>query len=692
MMQFLRILCGMLFAALMTACGGGGGSPGTVPGVIDTPAKPTILVDIVTGAGVGTTTVSTGTATFARAQVFTAAGAKVPNTVVSFTSSSGLASFSPSTGTALTDANGIATVQILPASTGGGAEVLNADATVSGVAATQGKYSFQVISSVPDSPTARVKNFILLLDKSSLSNSGTSTAKLTVTAVDANNNVVSGAAVGVATDGNSIFTPGGTSTDASGQYTGQISAGSDKSDRTVLVTVTINGIVKQTSLQIVGSTISITMTPTVLSPSGQATAVARVVDGASVPIANTMVTFTGDIPQLSNRQVLTDASGNATATFLAPAAAGSYVVKAAASGVTTQVSVQVGASSAIPSAVIPAGTLPSLAANPNVLSPNTAGSTTNQSQLRFLALSGSNQPIANVRVRFSVASTGVGSAESTISTGTTTVYTNSAGVATAAFIPGATESPTDGVIVRACYKATEFTSAGDCPNSVDVHLTITKLPLAVSIGNNNEMTKGAGGGTYIRTFVVTVADAAGRAVSGAEVDISLDITHYGKGLASQDISFPLALSAAYTYVPDATTDPATYGARVSCINEDFNRNGFVDTNVVPPWSTMTMNENVNGSVDSFGQPTLEPRRSDIIISYSNPTVKTTNSSGVLLIQVEYSQRFATWLSYRVRATTNVAGSQGSAERAFVTELLEGDQDNCSCITPPYGVAACNSVN
>ncbi|WP_158290047.1 hypothetical protein [Ramlibacter sp. WS9] len=681
----------MLFAALMTACGGGGGSAGTVPGVIVTPPKPTIVVDIVNGAGVGTSTVGSGTTTFARAQVSTAAGAKVPNTVVTFTVPSGLAIFSPLAGTALTDANGIATIQILPASTTGGAGVLNADATVSDVAATQGAVSFQVLSSVPDAPTARVSNFVLLLDKSTLSNAGTATAKLTVVAVDANNNVVPGAAVSVATDANTIFTPNASATNSSGRYTGEISAGNDKSDRTVVATVTINGIVRQTSLQIIGSAISINMTPTILNPGGASTVTALVTDGALGPIGNTSVTFSGDIAQLMNRNVVTDAAGRATVGFVAPAVAGSYLVKATASGVSNQISVQVGSSAAIPPAVIPNGAQAALAAIPNVVAPNAAGSTSSQSQLRFLFLDGTNKPIPNVRVRFNIQSVGLGSSDSAISTGTTTVYTNASGVATAAFIPGPTGSPTDGVQVRACYQANDFANTAQCPSSVVVNLTIAAQPLAVSIGNDNLLQAGTGG-TYIKTFVVTVADAAGRAVKGAPVDISLDITHYGKGLFEQASSFPLAISDANRYVPNAATDPETFEARVSCINEDFNRNGFADTSVIVPWSSVRQNENVNGSTDSFGQPTLEPRRSDIILSYKDAEVQTTNDSGVLLIQVEYSQRFATWLSYRIRATTSVSGSQGSAERAFVTSYIIEDGPTGSFRTPPYGVRACNNPN
>ncbi len=123
------------------------------------------------------------------------------------------------------------------------------------------------------------------------------------------------------------------------------------------------------------------------------------------------------------------------------------------------------------------------------------------------------------------------------------------------------------------------------------------------------------------------------------------------------------------------TDPVAFGQRVWCPNEDVDRNGNFDLGI----------DFNNGSVDSNGQPTLEPRKSDLIVSYDDPTVTTTNPSGILVIKVEYSQRFATWLAYKVRVTANVSGSQGMAERLFVTSFVEGDDKNGSFLMPPYGV-------
>lgn len=791
MTQFLRILCGLLFAALMTACGGGGGSPGAVPGgqapasatvvvdIVDAsgnpltsvssnptafaratvrdsagspvsgavvtfggtallsyiPASgtaltgsdgvatiqlqpatgaagagtltadadvagkaakqgtvavqvartaPSVQLDIVTSAGTVTTTVGNLTV-YARAKVLDAAGAAAPNVVVTFTSSN-LVAFSPATGSALTDASGQAMVQIMRASaTAGGAGVLQADATVGTTPATRGSYAYQVPQGVPDTPTARVADFALLLDRTTLTNGGTSTAKLTVVTVDSSNNVVAGASVSVSTDAHSIFTPASSVTDAQGQYTGQIGIGTDKSDRQITATVTVNGITKTTAMKVIGSKITIQSVPATPSP-GQATAATvTLVDSAGNPIAGVPIKFGGTVPTLTNTTVTTDLSGVATQAFIAPGTAGVYTINATGNGVSSaDYQLQV-FSSVVPVATIPAGAMPSLAASPNVLAVNAPGSTSNKSTLRFLFLDGSNQPIKNVRVRFQDITTGLAAVGASISSGTTTLYTDASGTVTAQYIAGQNSSPTNGVTVKACYSASNF-AVGTCPASVTTSLTVAGQALAVSIGDDNLLGKGPG--TYIKRFAVTVADSAGRAVAGAPVDISVDLTHYAKGAydfpwVPSDLDWglslvPLSLTGAY---PSIGAVPSLETGRSWCPNEDTNRNANVDPL-----------ENINGSVDSNGQPTLEPRKSDLIVSYDDPSVTTTNASGILVIKVEYSQRFATWLAYKVRVTANVAGSQGMAERLFVTQFVEGDQVNGSFLSPPYGFSACNSRN
>jgi protocatechuate 3,4-dioxygenase beta subunit len=688
MMKMIKWIAPALFATVLAACGGGGGSPGTTATGGGGTATPTVAVSLVDASGAATTSVTAGSAVYAKAVVKDASGNPVSGAVVTFAGdATAPLNFVPANGTALTGADGVATVQVTPAQSSSGAGSLTATAAI-GSTSAKGTSSYQV-------PNA-VANFVMLLDKSTLPNSGASNATLTLIAVDQANNIVPNAPVSVTTDANTVFTPGSTTTDASGKFTGTLSIGSDKTDRQVTITANVSGLVKKTTISVVGSTLAVTSTPSVLTPGGAAKLTVRLTDSAGGVISNSNVTITGDIPTLVGKSLTTDLNGNASVDFTAPATAGSYMVVATGSGVTSSVSLQVGSGNAIPTAVIPAGAVPSLSALPNVVAPNTAGSTSNQSQLRFLIIDSTNKPVPNVRVRFDITSTGLGSFDSTISSGTSTVYTNASGVATTSFIPGATVSPTDGVIVRACWQASDFTSTTQCTNQVGVTMTIASQALAVSIGDDNLLTKGTG--TYIKTFTVTVADSAGRPVANAPVDIVVDLPYYEKGpysytstvvsgsatttISSLGQTFPLKVQPYKLNqdIPDATSEPINIGERVTCINQDMNRNGVVDVGDL--WT----------DTDGFGQPVLLPRKSDLLISYATPGVTTTNASGILLIQVEYSQRFATWLEYHIRASTSVAGSQGTAERAFVTQFIEGDDKNGSFLTPPYGVNSCSEAN
>ena len=538
-------------------------------------------------------------------------------------------------------------------------------------------------------PTLTVSDFALFTDKTQINNSGIDKAQLTVLAVDANRNVVSGAKVVVSTDQNSVFVPaGGDTTDGSGKYVGSVAIGGDKTDRDITISVTVNGITKSTSVHVTGSKLTLTATPGTPSPGQTVTLTATLVDSTSNPIPGAVVTVSGTVPGASGT-VTTGLNGQASKAFSAPTAQGVYTISASGNGVlAADYQLQV-FTTAVPVAVIPGGAVPSLAASPNVLAVNSAGSTANRSTLRFLFLDATNSPIQNVRVRFSDITTGLPAVGASITSGSQTLFTDTGGSVSAQYIAGQNSSPTNGVTVKACYSATDFTSASDCPASVTASLTVAGQALAVSIGDDNLLGKGSG--TYIKRFAITVADSAGRAVANAPVDISVDLTHYGKGLftapyvdssgntSTFSLSFvPISLTAAY---PSLSTDAAATGQRIWCPNEDTNRNGNVDSG-----------ENVNGSIDSNNQGTLEPRKSDLLISYDVPDVTTTNSSGILVIKVEYSQRFATWLSYKVRVTANVAGSQGMAERLFVTDFVEGDDKNGSFLDAPYGIHSCLAPN
>ena len=543
--------------------------------------------------------------------------------------------------------------------------------------------------------TRRVANFAMFLAPTTLTNSGTQTADLSIIAYDASGTIVANASVTVSTDKASIFTPVRTPslTGADGSFGGKISPGSDKSDREIGVTVTINGIQRQAQLLVRGSRLTLQATPNNPEPGAPLILSGHLVDAASNGIPNASIVLQSNISTLNGLVRTTGLDGRFTQSFTAPSTPGIYQVEAFGGGVSSGAyQVQV-FSTIVPAAVIPAGVVPTLAASPDVIGANGPGTSSSRSTLRFLMVDGQNRPVPNVRVRFFDVTTGVPTVGSSIVDAGKTVYTDASGIVTTQYIAGQNASPTNGVRLRACYSANDFPptlSSDTCASFVDVTLTVVGQALSVSIGDDNVLQRGDGT-TYIKRFVVTVADAAGKPVANAPVDISVDLTHYGKfaGFTFANPFFtaqrlpPGLLSTVSFTVGDTTTTVGTGTAAITitvpgptftwCYNEDVNRNGIADPG-----------ENIDGSVDTNGQPTLQPRKADLLISYNDPAVRSTNANGVLIIKAEYSQRFATWLAYRVRVTASVQGSQGSNERQFVTNYIEGDDRNGSFNEAPYG--------
>ena len=130
-----------------TAGGTTGGTGGTTaptppPATVGSPSLVMTLADPSTGAS------TNQVPAIARAIVRDAAGVAVPNAVVTFTSDKSIASLVPTSGTALTDATGTATVQLNAASlSAAGAATINAAsqvATSTGTVAVTGQIAFSV--------------------------------------------------------------------------------------------------------------------------------------------------------------------------------------------------------------------------------------------------------------------------------------------------------------------------------------------------------------------------------------------------------------------------------------------------------------------------------------------------------------------------------------------------------------------
>lgn len=136
----------------LAACGGGGGSPGTTgstgsgtsgtgtsgtgstgTGTTAPVATPTVALAFVDASGATSSSLTGATPLTARATLKDAAGKAVSGAIVAFATDASLGLFSPSAGTSLTDANGVATITLRAASlAAGGAGKLTATATVAG--------------------------------------------------------------------------------------------------------------------------------------------------------------------------------------------------------------------------------------------------------------------------------------------------------------------------------------------------------------------------------------------------------------------------------------------------------------------------------------------------------------------------------------------------------------------------------
>lgn len=135
----LQLLIGATLALALSACGGGGGSPGATFGTAGDKANPAVTLAITDAAGAKVTTL-TGSQTATVTATVTNNGAPAAGVVVTFTApaaASPLVAFNPASGTALTNDKGAATVTIARASLdAAGAGEIHAKVTISAVDGT----------------------------------------------------------------------------------------------------------------------------------------------------------------------------------------------------------------------------------------------------------------------------------------------------------------------------------------------------------------------------------------------------------------------------------------------------------------------------------------------------------------------------------------------------------------------------
>lgn len=454
-------------------------------------------------------------------------------------------------------------------------------------------------------------------------NTTSSTATVTVTAVDAGGRTLPGVPVVFAIDnGGTITAPDATGDN--GQIQATLSIGSNRADRMLTVTATSGSVTRKAQVQVIGTRIAATLPP-VVDPGAAASVQYRVVDRSGTAMANQDIAVSAPGLTPDSASGKTGPNGEFSYSFTAPAAPGSVQIVARVGEASDTRTLQVQPASQVDE--VPADVdivAASVSVSPSVVSVNASGQT-NRAEVRALFLDKSNQPIKNVRVRFTLPDPNNVGGE--ISTGLgSTLYTDANGVVTTAYIPGARSSPTDGVVVRACFgKSDTDPDLLDCNTFRDATLTVANEALGVSIGTNelivvNEL-------TYVKRFLVSVTDSAGAAKPDVDLSVSLNLKSYRKGY----------------YVLSGDTWKKELD--VICPNEDLNRNGVSEALLV-------------GREDADEDGRLEPGRSDVSVRLLEPR---TAADGTAVIEILYAKSFATWIDADLTVTASgVGGSEGRA--------------------------------
>lgn len=263
MKTFFRMVAGIFLLLILSACGGGGGSGGssafgTDSGTGSTLKTGKIDVTLFDSNANPANVINNANGLIARARVYNNTGTPVAGVVVTFTiDNANIATLSPSSGSALTNQNGVAEIAIKAGNPG--AASITANAIWTGFAAISAKASFSV-GSLPDAVPFAV-NFVSaspsnksIVIKGAGGNGRTEIALLTFKVVDSNNVGIANKKVNFVTRSSAPVNLATTSatTDSNGNVVATVSSGTQPTS--VLVSATVDG----TSITTSSDTVSVT--------------------------------------------------------------------------------------------------------------------------------------------------------------------------------------------------------------------------------------------------------------------------------------------------------------------------------------------------------------------------------------------------------------------------------------------------
>jgi hypothetical protein len=352
-----------------------------------------------------------------------------------------------------------------------------------------------------------------------------------------------------------------------------------------------------------------------------------------IPVAGSTVNFATTRGVLTPISVVTDANGQGTVSIQA-ANAGPALITATGqpSGPTTSISAEF-------VATVPATM--ELQANPLTVA------TGDQSTLTATVVDANNNPVKNQTVNFAiVAGAGNLSAPS--------AQTDTFGRATSVFTAADTPSGQNGVTVQASVVGTAIV--------VTESLTVAGKELFISLGTGNDLFE-PNSAQFRKEWVVQVTDADGAAVSGVNVQISINSLKWFQGC--------------YVVGQDAWARVVT----AACNDEDINRNGVLD---IAPTVPVDEDINLNGRIEA-GNIALVAAQGGVAGQAANVV---TDATGTALVDVLYPQNYHGWVQVEIEAKASVAGTETRRTTRFILDAKAEDLNDVQAAPPgefsPFG--------
>ena len=370
--------------------------------------------------------------------------------------------------------------------------------------------------------------------------------------------------------------------------------------------------------------------------------------------AGETIFFSSTRGTLGASSAVTDGAGQATVTLVSNGVGGAGETLITATGPASEsVDKRISVSTTIE---FVADTVASIdvMAEPATVSASTS-TTTGTSTISAIVRDGSNNPVKNRQIDFTLSSTVGG----TLSAATAT--TDSFGRATTVFTAGTQSSANGGITITATDSATATTDS--------VNITVGGVALFIALGTGNELSETTDTTSYDMPWAATVTDANGNAApSDTQFRLKVISVEYQKGY------YVACVDGAGNFVkwcPSYQVTVLTSPAKFGCLSEDANGNGILDPG-----------ENSGGTGNSNGK--LDP--GDVAVAPNTQPL----TDGRTFFNVTYPKSYANWVEVKLQAIATVAGTETTSTVTFVLPPLADDVTD-SKVSPPGTVGTSGNV-